>query len=194
MMFSRALVAIALTTFGCSQGAANTPVLPTATSTDRFWALVENGRARGDGCEKVANRLTDTLAKLPADAIIEFNNELTARMAESYRWDLWAVAYVANGGESDDGFDYFRGWLLTRGRAHFERALADPPTATEGASRFGDLECEAILSVSADAYRRATGRDLPRSTVAFPQSPSGKPWTEETIEQVYPGLTARVRR
>jgi hypothetical protein len=169
-------------------------VLPTATPTDRFWALVEGARLAGENCDRVASRLTDTLATLPATAILEFNNEFAARMAESYRWDLWAVAYVANGGASDDGFDYFRGWLITRGRRQFERALVDAPAATVGAPRFGDLECETIVSVAYDAYRRATGEELPRSTVTLPHSPTGKPWTEETIEQVYPGLTARVRR
>ena len=37
-------------------------------------------------------------------------------MDDSYRWDLWGAAYLANGGCSDDGFDYFRGWLIGQGR------------------------------------------------------------------------------
>jgi hypothetical protein len=30
--------------------------------------------------------------------------------------DQWGAAYLANGGCSDDGFDYFRGWLIGQGR------------------------------------------------------------------------------
>ncbi|MFL6076856.1 MAG: DUF4240 domain-containing protein [Mycobacteriales bacterium] len=37
-------------------------------------------------------------------------------MAESYQGDLWGAAYLINGGASDDGFDYFRGWLIARTR------------------------------------------------------------------------------
>lgn len=189
------LLASLLTTLACSSSASSAGVpLPTDTPTDRFWALVETARAGGAGCSRVARRLTDTLATLPPAAIQEFGNELSARLAESYRWDLWAVAYVAKGGASDDAFDYFRGWLLTRGRRQFEQALRDAPTAVAGAPRFSDLECEAVLGVARDAYERVAGSPMPRSTVPWPDAPTRKPWTEETIEQVYPGLTARVER
>lgn len=36
------------------------------------------------------------------------------------------AAYLINGGRSDDGFDHFRGWLLTQGRATWQAALAEP--------------------------------------------------------------------
>jgi len=191
----RALAVGMLMAIGCreSRDAQATP-LPTATPTDRFWAIVEHARARSSECDNVAQRLADTLSRLPAPAIVEFSNELDARMAESYRWDLWAVAYVANGGASDDGFDYFRAWLITRGREQFERALRDAPSAVEGAPRSGELECEDVIGVANEAYNRVAGKAMPASTVRWPKEPVGKPWTEETIDQVYPGLTARVRK
>jgi hypothetical protein len=40
--------------------------------------------------------------------------------------DQWGAAYLANGGCSDDGFDYFRGWLIGQGRKVYETVLADP--------------------------------------------------------------------
>jgi hypothetical protein len=52
-------------------------------------------------------------------------------MAESYRWDLWGAAYLINGGCSDDGFDYFRGWLLSQGRAIWQATLADPDSLAD---------------------------------------------------------------
>jgi hypothetical protein len=183
---------------GAPREGALVPSRRSETATDRFWALVEHARRGGAGCHRVARRLTDTLTALPPAAIEEFEHELSRRMAESYRWDLWAVAYVANGGASDDGFDYFRGWLLTRGRKRFEQALRDPPAAVAGASRllsFIPLECEEVLYVGYEAYRRVARAPLPPWTrVPGPKWPIGKPWTEETIEQVYPGLTARVER
>ena len=170
----------------------------TKNATDRFWAVIEHARDGGSGCGGVARRVTDTLAKLPPSAVEEFGHELSLRMAESYRWDLWAVAYVANGGESDDGFDYFRGWLLTRGRARYEEALRDPPAAVAGTSQllsFMPLECEEMLRVADNAYERVAHAPLPRSAdVPWPKEPLGKPWREETIDEVYPGLTARVKQ
>ena len=52
-------------------------------------------------------------------------------LAASYREDLWGAAYLINGGASDDGFEYFRGWLMTQGRAVFARAVADPDSLAE---------------------------------------------------------------
>ena len=43
---------------------------------------------------------------------------------------LWDAAYLINGGCSDDGFDYFRGWLVDQGRETFERCLAEMRRAT----------------------------------------------------------------
>lgn len=187
----------ALFLLACAAGERR-PAVPTAseTPTDRFWAVIEHARDGGTGCSGVARRVTNTLATMPPSVVEEFGHELSLRMAESYRWDLWAVAYVANGGASDDGFDYFRGWLLTRGRARYEEALRDPPAAVAGASRllpFMPFECEEILNVASDAYQRVAHAPLPaRTDVAWPKAPLGKPWREETIDEVYPGLTARV--
>src|SRR4051812_12606604 len=94
------LTAVLLELAGTAIGRAPAAVQQPRTATDRFWALVERARDGGDRCGRVARRLTDTLVTLPPAAIEEFGHELSARMAESYRWELWAVAYVANGGSS----------------------------------------------------------------------------------------------
>jgi len=44
----------------------------------------------------------------------------------AYRWDLWGAAYLAEGGDSDDGFLYFRIWLVSKGRSSFEAVLDHP--------------------------------------------------------------------
>jgi len=81
--------------------------------------------------EAHAERLTARLAKLPVPAILDFDRRWDAAMAESYRWDLWGAAYLINGGCSDDGFDYFRGWLILRGRDTFKAAVADPDSLAD---------------------------------------------------------------
>ena len=66
------------------------------------------------------------LAELSTAEILAYQHLHHQLMAESYHWDLWGAAYLLNFGSSDDGFDYFRGWLLTQGRAIWEAALQDP--------------------------------------------------------------------
>jgi hypothetical protein len=78
----------------------------------------------------------------------------------SYRWDLWAAGYLINGGCSDDGFDYFRGWLITQGRQIWEAAIADPDSLADVALD-ADASCEAMaedmLGAAMVAYGVVTG-------------------------------------
>ena len=154
-------------------------VIVARVSVDRFWALVEQGRARADNpadAEEVAERTRQVLVALPAAEVGELNQSLHDLMAASYRVDLWGAAYQLNGGCSDDGFEYFRGWLLAQGREVFERVIADPDaladlpvvqTAAEGAL---DLECEEMFAVVADAYHVLTGTyDLPATEGRYPE-------------------------
>ncbi|WP_371616925.1 DUF4240 domain-containing protein [Streptomyces sp. NBC_00454] len=140
-----------------------------------FWKLIETARADAEP-GGVAARAAELLAQRPAGEIAAAQQVLWDLLGESYRAPLWAAAYLINGGCSDDGFDYFRGWLLTQGEAVFTAALADPdsladhPLAREAAAGGEELEDEETLSIAWTAYGRATGRELPSDsfTIAYP--------------------------
>jgi hypothetical protein len=74
---------------------------------------------------------------------------------------------VINGGCSDDGFEYSRGWLTLEGREVFEQAVTDPDALADlavirsAAARRAPLECESMLYVPAQAHRAATAEELP---------------------------------
>ncbi|MFF2042750.1 DUF4240 domain-containing protein [Kitasatospora sp. NPDC058170] len=138
--------------------------------TQQFWKLIEEARSQvpvPDNGEAVAHQAAVLLALRPVPEIVTAQQVLWGLMADSYRAPLWGAAYVINGGCSDDGFDYFRGWLITQGRVTFERAIADPdalaelPAVRAFAGDGIDIECEEALSIAWDAHRTATGEDLP---------------------------------
>jgi hypothetical protein len=114
-----------------------------------------------DAADDVAEAAVERLAALPPDDIVGFELVMDELQAESYRWDLWAAAYLINDGCSDDGFDYFRGWLLAQGRTVWEAAVAAPdslsgvilPELVEEDVTWS----EDMLGVAAEAYERATG-------------------------------------
>jgi hypothetical protein len=136
----------------------------------QFWQLIEAARNQAsnpaDG-EDVARRAALQLATHPVEEITAAQQVLWNLMADSYTNPLWAAAYVINGGCSDDGFDYFRGWLIAQGRKAFERVVADPdaladlPIVRASAADGLDLECEEALSIVWDAHILATGEQLP---------------------------------
>ena len=129
---------------------------------------------------------------MPPEEIRAFYDHIQERRAESYRWDIWAVAYIINGGCSDDGFEYFRGWLITQGRDYFEAAMAQAERAADKTDPGrDDYECEDILRVGLDLYEELTGQPMPDSQVAFPSEPIGTPWEEDSLEKLYPELCKR---
>jgi hypothetical protein len=146
---------------------------------DQFWAVVEQGRAQAHNpsdAEEVAERTRQALTALPAAEVGKLNQPLRDLMAASYRVDLWGAAYQLNGGCSDDGFEYFRGWLLAQGREVFERVVADPdaladlPVVRKAAEETLDLECEDMSAVIAAAYHALTGTyDLPATEGRYPE-------------------------
>ncbi len=128
---------------------------------DEFWALIEQARTdTDDDYEEVPARVTELASAWPAGKIVEAARWQELVDARGYTWELWFAAYLINGGCSDDGFDYFRGWLLTKGRAVWEMALADPDSLA-GLSDVRIMtyavECEDMLGALGAAYDRVTG-------------------------------------
>jgi hypothetical protein len=147
-----------------------------------LWDLIDGACAAAPGgADVVAARAAGLLAALPAEQIVAAAQLLWDLMADSYRDDLWAAAYLANDGASDDGFDYFRGWLIAQGREAFDSAVADPdslaalPAVQAAAARGEGLECELVLGIAGDAYLTATGERLPADsfTISYPPLSSG---------------------
>ncbi len=133
------------------------------------------------------------LAQRSVDVILAFDRLLWEQMARSYHWDLWAAVYVTNGGCSDDGFDYFRGWLIAQGEAVFEPALRDPDTLIDAVTADDDyVECEAMLGVGYGAYKAVTGQELPIGDPVYrPREPGGAPWDEEEVAARAPLLAIK---
>ena len=159
----------------------------------KFWQIIAESRANGEECEAQGERLTDLLAVLPPDEIYDFDRHFARRRLEAYRWDLWAVAYIINGGCSNDGFEYFRCWLIGQGKEAFDAALAAPETVANFVKdEEADLECEDLLYAPDHAYERGTGIEMPPTDMTYPTTgPVGKQWAYEELESLYPTLWER---
>ena len=121
----------------------------------------------GSAPDDVAARMKALLTpREPAD-ILAFAQPLWDLFTNSYRADLWAAAFLINGGASDDGFDYFRAWLIAQGRTTYEQALAlpdslaDHPMVIQAATAGFDLWCESMISVVWHVYETVNGEALP---------------------------------
>jgi hypothetical protein len=91
-----------------------------------FWGLIADARAIGATDTEILAGIKTLLATLGLTEIERFQQILRQFLDQSYRWDLWAVAYTARGGCGDDEFDYFRQWVILQGKDVYEAAMADP--------------------------------------------------------------------
>lgn len=146
---------------------------------EQFWDLIDQARGRAADpalADDVARHAATLLAAEEPPKIVRAQQTLWDLMAASYRAPLWAAAYVINGGCSDDGFDYFRGWLIVQGREVFEQVVADPdrladlPAVRAAAAGGTELDCEPTLGIAWDAHLTVTGAQLPLGafTITYP--------------------------
>lgn len=98
---------------------------PRKMDENLFWDLIDEGLTDQPIGERI-DTLPERLAAFKATAIRDFEKIQRSLEARAYRWDVWALAYLLQGGCSDDAFEDFRGWLILQGREVFEGAIADP--------------------------------------------------------------------
>jgi uncharacterized protein DUF4240 len=164
-------------------------------SQAQFWTLIEEAKRESGGeCEPLVERLQTKLSRLPETEIIAFAETLAQLLDEAYTWELWAAAYIINGGCSDDGFEYFRRWLIGQGEQIFRSAVDDPESLADFPGQLpADAECEELGYAAEQAYEEKTGHKMPPYQLPpFRSEPQGKPWEEGEEEQLYPRLAARV--
>jgi Protein of unknown function (DUF4240) len=102
----------------------------------QFWYLIEKAKGKSIGdCQRRVVRLQRVLEQCSAEEILSFNRVLHELLARSYRWDLWAAAQIINRWTSDDGFDYFRSWLIAQGEKAFMSALRNPDSLANSRTR-----------------------------------------------------------
>ena len=168
--------------------------------TDDFWAVI--GRATADRPAtpaEVAKRAAAELATRDPQEIVAWARHLDKVMVASGTQDLWAAAYLINGGCSDEGFDNFRGWLIAHGREIVARSarapdtLAEMPAVRAAAENGAIFEAEEVLSIGAEAYALATGSQLPAGEDQPTRPDAADLWDfddEEEMQRRLPRLSA----
>ena len=87
----------------------------------------------------------------------------------------------------DDGFEYFRSWLIAKGQAVFEAALKDADALGKlitDDDRDAGCECEDLAYVAVQAWETRTSRGgaFPYDRAKPPSQPAGKAWREDEAE------------
>ncbi len=167
--------------------------------TDDFWAVIARATAdRPASPAEVAKRAAADLATRDPEEIVAWGRHLDKVMVASGTEDLWAAAYLINGGCSDEGFDGFRGWLIAHGRDAVAQSvkapdsLADMPAVRAAADNGAAFEAGEVLTIAADAYAQATGEEMPSGERPVTRPDAADLWdfdNEEEMQRRLPRLS-----
>ena len=139
---------------------------PTAEmmNEEQFWAIVQKAvDEAGDDEDEYLEVVMHELSKLSLKEMVGFRLRTDKLLYDSYTSEMWCAGYLMNGGCSDDGFEYFRLWVISRGRKVYEAALANPDNLIDYIAEDAEVdffEFELFWYAAIDAFEEATEADL----------------------------------
>ncbi|MBF1568453.1 MAG: DUF4240 domain-containing protein [Prevotella shahii] len=139
---------------------------PTAEmmNEEQFWVIVQKAvDEAGDDEDEYLEVVMHELSKLSLKEMVGFRLRTDKLLYDSYTSEMWCAGYLMNGGCSDDGFEYFRLWVISRGRKVYEAALANPDNLIDYIAEDAEVdffEFELFWYAAIDAFEEATEADL----------------------------------
>jgi hypothetical protein len=160
---------------------------------DSFWQIIEECFSRGNPDERLEAYVA-RLEELPHEEVVEFQRVLNSVMVRAYRWDLIGAACFLGCGQSDDGFEDFRAWLISLGRETFENVLADPDlivTFPYDESPTEEWHCEDLHMTPSEIGGEEDDEEWPY--LQDPDSPAGEPveMTQGVLKKRFPKFWER---
>lgn len=159
----------------------------------QFWKCIDQA---SDGSD-FADNLRTVLCNLDLDEIISFKNILLQKLVDAYVFPLLAANFVISSYVSDDGFQEFRAWLVSKGNLTFHSAIDNPETIADWLDKedVDEIEGNEILYIADEAYVELGGEeDEFYRKINFPPEPNiDMTWPENKSEfqRQYPKLVAK---
>jgi len=128
---------------------------------DIYWSIIENSLKETDNQEDQELFLISEIQKLTPIEMIGFRLRTDKLLFDSYNSELWCAAYIVSAGISDGGFEYFRCWLISRGKEVFYSVKANPDSLIKQVVEDKEsYEFEGFWYVAMNAFKNSTGEDL----------------------------------
>lgn len=127
-----------------------------------FWKIVDSSVKNSSNQNEQEKYLVSEISKLSPKQIVGFRSRTDKLLYDTYTSEMWCAAYIMNGGCSDDCFEYFRNWVISRGRDVYYIAKENPDTLIfqKDHGDEGMFEFELFWYVALKAFKNTTGKEL----------------------------------
>ena len=140
---------------------------------DTFWKIIESAK---EGCggdmSKMPQVLKNDLSVLQDESIKKFGEIMSEYINNSDKMGLWSAGLAMNKlGCSDDGFYYFRNWLVGQGKDTYMNALKNPDSLANADVKpvDGYYELEGMSYAAYSALDMRTGYDEYKEKLLTPE-------------------------
>lgn len=128
---------------------------------ETYWTIIEKSLKETKNQEDQELFLTSTLEQLSPKEMIGFRLRTDKLLFDSYTSNLWCANFVISNGKADEGFDYFRCWLISRGKEAYYKTMENPDylvNLVENEPKIYDFE--GFWYVAVEAFKNMTNKDL----------------------------------
>ena len=127
-----------------------------------FWKIIDNSLKNTNNQQNQEAFLIKEIGKLTPKEIIGFRLRTDKLLYDTYNSKMWCAGYIMNGGCSDDGFEYFRNWVISRGKDVYYNAKENPDSLISQKENGEDkiFDFESFWYVALEAFNKKTGKDL----------------------------------
>ena len=126
-----------------------------------FWNIVDSSVKNTKNQDAQESFLVKEIEKLTPKQMIGFRLRTDKLLYDTYNSEMWCAGYIMNGGCSDDGFEYFRNWIISRGKDTYYKAKENPDSLIsefiEGEEYY---DFESFWYVALTAFENKTGKEL----------------------------------
>lgn len=156
---------------------------------DRFWAILDEARG-GSSASVSPKALSRVLSLLSDREVSAFGHMFTEKLCALNFWGLWAAGFIIAGGMGDDGFHYFRSWIIGKGKNVFDTAMKNPDAIGPWIDD-REVDNEALEYVAVEIMENRGGQDPRELSDCDPDAtPQGEPFEDDTVTEVCPTLAS----
>lgn len=129
---------------------------------DLYWKIVDISLKNSGNQDEQEQVLISEISKLTPKQMVGFRLRTDKLLYDTYTSEMWCASYIMNGGSSDDGFEYFRNWIISRGKDVYYKAKANPDTliSQKDFAEEDFYEFELFWYVALEAFEKNTGKEL----------------------------------